>query len=127
MVPGLDGALVLDLGKNTPELGLHAGIRGGQPAELAQGGQTLVAAVDESQPAGRVGEEVDAGAQEGGADHLQAEGQAEGDLADHVAGAKGDPEGDHDAGDDGDGLEDEEGAAKVGWGDFGNVQWCCLR
>lgn len=122
VVAGFDGALVLLLGDDALKLSLYAGVRGGQVAKLAQAGQALIVAVDHGEPAGRVGEEVDTGSEQGGADHLQAKGQAERDLAGHVLGAKGDPEGDDDAGDDGDGFKDEESSSEVGWCDFGDIE-----
>jgi hypothetical protein len=55
---------------------------------------------------------------------LEEEGQPPRPFTSHVAGAVGGPEGDDDAEDDAELLEDEEGAADLGWRDLGYVERC---
>lgn len=55
---------------------------------------------------------------------MEEEGQPPRPFTSHVAGAVGGPEGDDDAEDDAELLEDEEGAADLGWRDLGYVERC---
>lgn len=107
----LHDLLDLDFGDDATVLGLDAVVVGREAAETGEGLQSLLRSVDEGEPTRGVGVEVDADAEEGGADHLQTEGQAEGHFTGHVAGAVGDEEADDNAGDDRDGLQNEEGSS----------------
>lgn len=114
MTAFLDQTLVGDFGDNGAEFGLNAGVGAWQAPEFGEAGETVVLAVDEGEPARRVGVEVNSGAEEGGGHHLEAEGEAEGGFAGDVACRVGDPVGDDDAEGDGNGFEDQEGSAKFG-------------
>lgn len=73
--------LELDLSDDGLELGLDAPVRGRKTTQLGQALQTFRLATNKAQPARAVGKKVDASPEEDGADHLKAEGQAEGNLS----------------------------------------------
>ena len=110
----LNEALVGDFREDGVEFGLDAGVGGWETAEFRETGETVVLAVDDGEPAWGVGEEVDACAEDGRGEHLEAEGESEGGFAGDEARGVGDPVGDCDAEGDGDGFEDQEGSAELG-------------
>lgn len=110
------------LGADLAPLPMHARVCGGKASQLGENVERLVVAAFAGQPAGREGEEYNAASKDEARDHLEEKGQPPRPFAGHVAGAVGGPEGDDDAKDNAEFLEDKEGAADLGGRDLGYVE-----
>lgn len=111
-----------NFGTDLKPLPVDPRICGGQTAQFGQDDKSLIIAAFAAQPARREGQEHDTGGEDKSRDHLNEEWEPPRPLTSHIAGTVCCPEGDDDAKDDAEFLEDEEGATNLRRGDFGYVK-----